>query len=98
MSTSRQLHLNVNVIATGRHDAAWRIDPNPRSMTDADAFAEIARIAERGTLDAVFLADGPQLPDEFGQRPWHSLEPTVLLTAMAAATERVGLVGTATTT
>ena len=55
-------------------------------------------MAERGTLDAVFLADGVAIGPEAGARPWNSLEPTVVLAAIAAATERVGLVATASTT
>ncbi|KLL12755.1 monooxygenase [Protofrankia coriariae] len=92
------MHLNANVLASGRHDAAWRLSDNPRSVDDVDAFCEIARIAERGTFDAVFFADGPQLAADFDRRPWHSLDPVVLLAAMARATERVGLVATASTT
>lgn len=96
--SKRQLHLNANILASGRHDAAWRLEDNPGSVTDIDAFIRIAQIAERGTFDAVFLADGPQLNDEFTERPWHALEPTVLLAALATATSRIGLVATASTT
>jgi len=97
-SESRQLHLNANVMASGRHDAAWRLQDNPQAMVDVDTYCQIAQIAERGTFDAVFFPDGPQLPDIFAVRPWHSLDPVVLLAAMARATERIGLVATASTT
>lgn len=98
MSQDRQLHLNVNITNIGRHPGAWRLLPDPASFVDVDFFRDIARIAERGTFDAVFLSDGVALHHEPPHEPFQSLEPTVLLTALAAVTERVGLIGTASTT
>jgi FMN-dependent oxidoreductase (nitrilotriacetate monooxygenase family) len=95
---SRQFHLNANVIPSGRHSAAWRLQANSRSVVDLGAFQEIARIAERGMLDAVFFADHSALDASARDRPWQALDPAVLLTAMAGVTERIGLVGTASTT
>jgi FMN-dependent oxidoreductase (nitrilotriacetate monooxygenase family) len=95
---TRQLHLNANVIPSGRHSAAWRLQANPRSVIDLDGFLEIARIAERGTFDAVFFADHSALDSTARDRPWQALDPALLLTAMAAVTERIGLVATASTT
>jgi len=97
-ATSRKLHLNANVLASGRHDAAWRLEGSADAVVDIAGFLDIARVAERGTLDAVFFADGPQLPSDFSLRPWHSLDPTILLAAMATVTESIGLVATASTT
>jgi FMN-dependent oxidoreductase (nitrilotriacetate monooxygenase family) len=98
MSQPRELHLNANVLASGRHDAAWRLAANANPVADIDAFIDIARIAERGKLDAVFLADGPQLSEEYVRRPWHALDPFVLLSSMAMVTTYIGLVCTASTT
>lgn len=98
IESARMLHLNANVLASGRHDAAWRMPGNADSMTDIDDFVQIARIAERGTFDAIFLADMVDLADNYHERPWHSLEPTVLLAAISASTEQIGLVATASTT
>ncbi len=100
---TRQRHLNPNVIPTGRHNAAWRLQSDrhsssPPSVVDVAAFRNIARIAERGTFDAVFFADHSALDDTAKERPWQSLDPALLLTAMAAVTERIGLVATASTT
>jgi FMN-dependent oxidoreductase (nitrilotriacetate monooxygenase family) len=95
----RQLHLNVNILNAGFYGSAWRVSEGP-----ADAFLDIghyvrtAQIAERGTFDAVFLADVPALSDRPEYRPFHALEPTVVLTAVAAATDRIGLIATASTT
>lgn len=94
----RQLHLNINVNSVGRHDAAWRLLDDPRAFIDVDFFCDVARIAERGLFDAVFFADQVVLRDEFFSKPFCAIEPTVLLTAIGRATERVGLVATASTT
>jgi FMN-dependent oxidoreductase (nitrilotriacetate monooxygenase family) len=57
----------------------------------------LVRIAERGTFDSLFLADGPQLWSNLAQRPAGALEPLTLLTALATATEHIGLIATAST-
>jgi FMN-dependent oxidoreductase (nitrilotriacetate monooxygenase family) len=58
----------------------------------------MARIAERGTLDALFLADGPALRDHPALRPSQALEPSVILASVAAETEHLGLIGTLSST
>ncbi|SNQ51746.1 putative monooxygenase YxeK [Frankia canadensis] len=97
-SPDRQLHLNVNILDAGRHPGAWRFQDDPRLFLDIDYFQRIARLAERGTFDAVFLSDGVSLHQEPPEKPWNALEPSVLLTALATVTERVGLIGTVSTT
>ena len=94
----RQLHLNTNVLSSGKHEAGWRIQDDPFGFLDVEYYRNIARIAERGTFDALFLADHPSLDSDPGVQPWNALEPTVLLTGIAAATEHLGLIGTASTT
>ncbi|ADP81477.1 LLM class flavin-dependent oxidoreductase [Pseudofrankia inefficax] len=97
-SDDRELHLNVNILDAGKHPGAWRFQDDPRSFLDIDYFTEIARLAEQGTFDAVFLSDGVALISEPAEKPWQALEPTVLLAALARTTEHVGLIGTASTT
>ncbi|GIF09238.1 LLM class flavin-dependent oxidoreductase [Actinoplanes siamensis] len=96
---SRLLHLNAFLMSVGHHEAAWRLpETDPYADLDVEHFKNLARIAERGKLDSVFLADGPVLWDQVGRRPSGALEPTVLLTALAGATTRIGLIATASTT
>lgn len=57
-------------------------------------YTSIARKAEAAKLDAVFLADGPVLDPAIRHRPGNSLEPTTVLARIAAQTERIGLIGT----
>ena len=91
------LHLNTNITGTGRHPAGWRTLDNAKSIIDLQFFTEIAQTAERGKLDAVFLSDAVALSGH-AHGPAQSLEPTVLLTALAGVTQHVGLIGTASTT
>ncbi|HSN37015.1 MAG TPA: LLM class flavin-dependent oxidoreductase [Arthrobacter sp.] len=100
MSTlGRTLHLNAFLMSTGHHEASWRLpESNPHASTDVRHYQNLARIAERGTFDSVFFADSPVIYGSVGRRPAGKLEPTVLLTALAAATERIGLIATASTT
>ena len=100
MSTSeRTLHLNAFLMSTGHHEASWRLpESNPHASTDVRHYQNLARIAERGTFDSVFFADSPVIYGNVGRRPAGKLEPTVLLTALAAATEKIGLIATASTT
>lgn len=93
------LHLNAFLMGVGHHEAAWRLpESDPFAQTDVAHFVNLARIAERGKLDSLFLADSPVLWNSIGRRPSGTLEPTVLLTALAGATERIGLIATASTT
>lgn len=92
----RQIRLNLNLQTAGRHDAAWkRLGDTSELVTDVDYYVNIARLAERGKLDAIFLADSHgSLRGESVRRPWRGLDPTVLLAAVARDTERIGLVST----
>jgi len=99
--TQRQgkLHLNAFLMNVGHHEAAWRLpESDAFANTNVKHYQELARIAERGKLDSLFLADSPVLWTNVGQRPGGSLEPTVLLTALAGVTEHIGLIATASTT
>jgi FMN-dependent oxidoreductase (nitrilotriacetate monooxygenase family) len=58
----------------------------------------VAQIAERGKLDAIFLADTPAVTDRIDYRPFQSMEPTIVLATVAASTSHIGLIATASTT
>ncbi|MBN3748238.1 LLM class flavin-dependent oxidoreductase [Burkholderia sp. Se-20373] len=99
------LHLGAFLYPTGHHIAAWR---HPGSQADAGVdfrhYVRLAQAAEAAKFDLVFLADGVGTRGddvEFLSRTAHSyvaqFEPLTLLSALAAVTERIGLVGTAST-
>jgi FMN-dependent oxidoreductase (nitrilotriacetate monooxygenase family) len=103
--TKRQLRLGAFIMATGHHVAGWR---HPGAQADSginiDHYIEVAKTAERGLFDQVFVADTPGL--------WHSgddeslsrqgrvstFEPVTLWAALAAVTKHIGFVATASTT
>ena len=93
-----QLHLNAFLMGVGHHEAAWR---HPRTdasrVTDVRHFTELARIAERGLLDSVFFADGLHVGPNVRHNIQAVFEPITLLSAIATATEHIGLIATAST-
>lgn len=96
---TRQLHLNAFLNGVGHHEVAWRLpESDPHANSDVAHFQNLARIAERGKLDSVFFADIPSLTGSPARRPVEMLDPTLLLSAMAAVTDRIGLIATASTT
>lgn len=98
MGARRKLHLNVNLLHSGVYPSAWRLpDSRPDAFVDIDHYVRAARVAERGKLDAIFLADTPAINDRIEYRPFMALEPTIVLASVAAATTHVGLIATAST-
>jgi FMN-dependent oxidoreductase (nitrilotriacetate monooxygenase family) len=90
------LHLNAFLWDVGHHEAAWRLpESDPYAVWDVEHYKRLARIAERGLMDSLFLADSPVQGGDPGRRPPGKIEPTVLLTALAGATEHIGLIATA---
>lgn len=97
-ATRRLLTVNINVLGVGQRPAAWRSpDLRPDAIIDLDHWQGVARLAERGLVDALFLADRPAITDP-RSRPVQYLDPSVLVPAMAAVTENLGFVATASTT
>ncbi|HTW16689.1 MAG TPA: LLM class flavin-dependent oxidoreductase [Nocardioides sp.] len=95
----RQVHLNLFILASGHHEAAWRHPSStPERMFDPDFYTDLARTAEAAAFDAVFLADIPKLDDNIEYNSAGRLDPLLTLATIAAATERIGLIGTASTT
>jgi FMN-dependent oxidoreductase (nitrilotriacetate monooxygenase family) len=92
-----KLHLNAFLMGVGHHEAAWRLpESDVRGSWSVEHYKKLARIAERGKLDSLFLADSP-VQQSNAHRPTGKLEPTLLLTALAGATEHIGLIATAST-
>lgn len=100
-----QMRLGAFLYPSGHHIAAWR-HPDARADAGIDFrhYAELAQAAEAAKFDLVFLADGVGTRGddvEFLSRTAHSyqaqFEPITLLSALAAVTTRIGLVGTAST-
>ncbi len=96
---TRELHLNAFIHDIGHHESAWRLpESDPLATTDIDFYVAVTRVAEAAKFDSIFFADSPALSGDPRFRPVGCLEPTTLLAALATATERIGLIATASTT
>ncbi|MGW8815068.1 LLM class flavin-dependent oxidoreductase [Gordonia terrae] len=99
MADRRQLHLNLFILSSGHHEAAWRHPSStPERMFDPAFYTELARSAEAAAFDAVFLADIPKLDANIEFNAAGRLDPLLTLATIAGATERIGLIATASTT
>lgn len=95
----RQMKLGAFFFQPGHHLASWRY---PSTQTNEsftfDFWKEQAKTAEKGKFDMIFFAD------VFGQSiEEHSFsglkfDPIVLISALSAVTEKIGVVSTLTTT
>ncbi len=96
----RYLFLNAYLRNSGYHEAAWRVSPeDPASVLDPRHYIELARTAERGVLDSIFLPDSPGVAEFRSEYlPGAGFDPLQLLSAVATASERVGLIATVSTT
>lgn len=98
--TRRYLCLNAFLRNSGYHESAWKVAPgDPLEVLDLDHYVGLARVAERGILDCVFLADSPGIAEFRSEHlPGAGFDPVQLLSAIAALTEQIGLVPTISTT
>ncbi|MGU3290898.1 NtaA/DmoA family FMN-dependent monooxygenase [Williamsia sp. M5A3_1d] len=98
MTTGRRIILNANLIPGGTIGSPWRRTEEPAGhFVTIEHYLEVARIAERGRFDALFLADSPDLQTKEWNAPSRLLDPIVAQSVIAAATENIGLIVTATT-
>ncbi|TCL02590.1 MULTISPECIES: LLM class flavin-dependent oxidoreductase [Sodalis] len=104
MDSSRQLHLGAFMRPVSIHTGAWRY---PGAYPDANFnfrhLRDFALRLEAAKFDAFFMADHLavlNMPPDALKRSHTvtSFEPFTLLSALAGATEKIGLVATASTT
>lgn len=102
----KQIKLGLSIRYMGYHVGAWRHpDTSPGANSLLQSFLGVTQTAERAKFDMVFLADGigvrlDDKPKGSLCRSHHNveLEPLTLLSALAALTQNIGLVATASTT
>ena len=95
-----QVHLGVFFTGVGQQ-LIWT-DPDAAPHTAIETFVQIAQLLERGLFDAFFLGEGLRVRENRGRiydldvagRP----DAITQLSALAAVTERIGLVATQNTT
>jgi FMN-dependent oxidoreductase (nitrilotriacetate monooxygenase family) len=96
----KKIHLAVHFPGVN-NTTVWS-DPRSGSHIEFSSFAHLARTAERAKFDFLFLAEGLRLREQNGRiydldvvgRP----DTFTVLTALAAVTDRLGLVGTINST
>ena len=84
----------------GDHRMSWRYPTAPgNEIFDLRYYLEMARTAEAACMDALFVADHVGMWDSYESNLTHyanaRLEPITLLSALAAVTEHIGLIATA---
>src|SRR3984957_17218397 len=106
---SPRLHFGAFLYTPGTHSPGWRHpEAVPRTDMHFPYYLEMARTAERGKSDTIFLQDTAAIGGSGGldgaspYRPSQGrqvhLEPVSLIAALAAVTTHIGLISTATTT
>jgi FMN-dependent oxidoreductase (nitrilotriacetate monooxygenase family) len=94
------LHFNAFIWPNGYHESAWRVvDDDVHNVLNLSYYTDIARIAERGLMDSIFLADNIAIAEYRATHlPQTQFDPISVLSALAAVTDHVGLIGTGSTT
>ncbi|MFG3619571.1 NtaA/DmoA family FMN-dependent monooxygenase [Nocardia sp. NPDC047654] len=94
----RHVILNANLIPGGTLGSPWRRAEQPAAhFVGIEHYLDVARTAERGLLDAVFLADSPDIQAKDWTAPSRLLDPFIAQSVLAAHTSHIGLIITATT-
>jgi FMN-dependent oxidoreductase, nitrilotriacetate monooxygenase family len=95
----RRLNLNVGINTTGYLAGAWKYRTGTRyDITDPDYYLRLTQLAHRGRFDSVFFSDHPALMTDPNSRPFHTIDPLILVTALAAQVPDIGFVATMSST
>ncbi|WP_018393272.1 LLM class flavin-dependent oxidoreductase [Bacillus sp. 37MA] len=97
----KQMKLGVFLMIPGHHLVAWR-HPEAQSedILNFEFIKQLAQTAERGKFDALFLRDLYHFSNNGFQSAGGggvSFEPLTLLSAISTVTEKIGLIGTVST-
>ncbi|MFD4405279.1 LLM class flavin-dependent oxidoreductase [Nocardia sp. NPDC058499] len=96
---SRKMHLALFAQGVGVAQSVWRSPrTSPERMHGLAHWAGIAATAERGLFDAIFVADALNLSPAIATDATDRPDPVAVLSALSAVTERIGLIGTSSTT
>lgn len=98
MTTQRQLKLGTMIHGVGEKMSDWR---HPDIPSDASVSFEFykqqAQVSERGKFDFIFIADALFINEKSNPHYLNRFEPLTILSALAAVTSNIGLVGTLST-
>lgn len=95
MSVRKKLKFGAIIHGVGGNISAWR---HPEIPSDASVslpfYVQAAQKAEEGLFDLVFIADGLYINEKSIPHFLNRFEPITILSALAAVTKKIGLVGT----
>ncbi|MEZ2129696.1 MULTISPECIES: NtaA/DmoA family FMN-dependent monooxygenase [unclassified Sinorhizobium] len=98
-SPARTLNLNVGINTTGYLPNAWKYRTGTRhDINDPDYYRRLTELAHKGLFDAVFFSDHPALMTDPNSRPFHTIDPLILCSALAAQVPDIGFVATMSST
>ncbi|MES2937610.1 MAG: LLM class flavin-dependent oxidoreductase [Pseudomonadota bacterium] len=95
---SKKMNFGVLLQGPGANRNAWR-HPSvpPDASVDFNFYVDRARKAEAAGIAFAFIADGLYINEESAPHFLNRFEPIALMSALAAATSAIGLVGTLST-
>ncbi|RRN05349.1 LLM class flavin-dependent oxidoreductase [Bibersteinia trehalosi] len=105
-NSNKKIKLALQLVSGyGGEFQSWRLpESNEKAYTDIDFYVEMAKTAEQGKIHTLFIADTPSFGGAGGgsdiatRSPTFPLEPMVMLSAVAYATQKIGMVATFSTT
>ncbi|ARF17131.1 LLM class flavin-dependent oxidoreductase [Sporosarcina ureae] len=99
MHVRKKLKLGTMIHGVGEKISDWR---HPAIPSDAsisfEFYKQQAQTSERGKFDFVFIADALYINEKSNPHYLNRFEPLTILSALAAVTSHIGLVGTLSTT
>lgn len=98
MAKSRQLKLGALLHGVGGSTSMWRhADAQPDASVNFELYKKWVQKAEEGKFDLIFIADGLYINDKSIPHFLNRFEPLTILSALAAVSKNIGLVGTLST-
>lgn len=102
----KQMKLAIQLVSGyGGEFQSWRLsESDANSYTNIDTYIDMAKTAEKGKIHTLFIADTPSFGGAGGggdiarKSPAFPMEPMVMLSAVAYATQKIGIVATFSTT
>ncbi|OCO99925.1 MULTISPECIES: LLM class flavin-dependent oxidoreductase [unclassified Ensifer] len=96
--TNKNVTFGIMLQGPGGHMNAWKHPSGPADASvNFDFFVETARKAEAAGIAFAFVADGLYINEQSIPHFLNRFEPLTILSALAASTSKIGLVGTVST-
>ncbi|MBD9596031.1 MULTISPECIES: LLM class flavin-dependent oxidoreductase [unclassified Ensifer] len=96
--TKKNVTFGMMLQGPGGHMNAWKHPSGPADASvNFDFFVETARKAEAAGIAFAFVADGLYINEQSIPHFLNRFEPLTILSALAASTSKIGLVGTVST-